>query len=633
VPAFTTNVEVQKTDPAVLYEPDLSTEPLGIWHEDHEIDGIMYRAANAQYNETLTPPKWQQVVGSQASYAVAQNTDGSVSYLYMPAGASNWVSSAWQGYAQPVTYYAVNYGFDVSASGTINAAALNTAIGDLITAGGGTLLLPAGTFDISGIVSVYGSAAAGIIIAGVSGQTQLVQQSDTDIFDVTSVNTNGGVRFRDLFLSYASMELGSSRLCAVNVIGSNFVTCEHVYFSNCPTAFQTDNDSEFCGLFNCWIYYNLLDELGQPQNDQTMVSLNGSENFVINCVIYQPGSGDETSPPTGCTAIELASNTATRWVSDTHIAEFAVGIFIHKMVDDISCTGVRINALQNAVLIKPDTSDDQLYGIHFTNCTFIALPQEGTDQSSGVQIGTTGGIYANVAGIYFSNCAAYGWPNAGIEIDSGQNIVITGGQYSSNGQNPSSGYLGAGIAVAGAAEVTISGVDCSGVNPFWPAIVGGSPPAQPCGIAVNNNSGDISNVVIDGCNLTGNANSAVIVAQLVGFTLDYVLVSNGNANGYSSYSTAVDVSGAVSNVRVTNCAGYNDRGAKFTPTVPTGAFYNTTFGYYGPIAFYVWGASGVTVEIGTLTTGLGTGAFNLPCNVSATIAHSGPPPTFGVIGM
>ncbi len=110
---------------------------------------------------------------------------------------------------------------------------------------------------------------------------------------------------------------------------------------------------------------------------------------------------------------------------------------------------------------------------------------------------------------------------------------------------------------------------------------------------------------------------------------------NCNVSGYSSYSAAISVTGTLSDVtlQVTDCAGYNDQGTRFTPVLPGGAFKNTTFGYYGPIAFYVWGASGVTVEIGTLTTGLGTGAYNLPCNVSATIANSGPPPSFGVIGM
>ena len=77
-----------------------------------------------------------------------------------------------------------------------------------------------------------------------------------------------------------------------------------------------------------------------------------------------------------------------------------------------------------------------------------------------------------------------------------------------------------------------------------------------------------------------------------------VFIRDCNATGYSGYNTAIYVDGTSSNVatiEVTNCAGYNDRGAKFAPGLPVGAFNNATFGYYGPIAFYVWGASGVTV--------------------------------------
>lgn len=51
--SFTTNIQIQKTYPAAVYEPDTSVETDGVWHEDHEIDGVMYRAANATFDEML----------------------------------------------------------------------------------------------------------------------------------------------------------------------------------------------------------------------------------------------------------------------------------------------------------------------------------------------------------------------------------------------------------------------------------------------------------------------------------------------------------------------------------------------------------------------------------------------------
>jgi hypothetical protein len=50
---FDTDVQIQKQYPAVEYEPNLLDEPSGLWQEDHEIDGTMYRATNATFNEGL----------------------------------------------------------------------------------------------------------------------------------------------------------------------------------------------------------------------------------------------------------------------------------------------------------------------------------------------------------------------------------------------------------------------------------------------------------------------------------------------------------------------------------------------------------------------------------------------------
>jgi hypothetical protein len=123
---FPTNVEIQKIYPATKYEPnDPTHEPAGVWHEDHEIDGVMYRAANAKFDENSK--KWSFATPGQAAYALVQNTDGSTSYLHMPVNApSPWLTSAWQGTGQPLVFHAVNYG--VSPNNSDNTAALTAAI-------------------------------------------------------------------------------------------------------------------------------------------------------------------------------------------------------------------------------------------------------------------------------------------------------------------------------------------------------------------------------------------------------------------------------------------------------------------------------------------------------------------------
>ena len=609
---FPQDVQSEKNYPSFEYNPG---ETGAVYHEDREIDGVMYRAANANYNDLHN--YWSQKNTAQASYAIAQNTDGSISYLYMPPGTTGtWTT--WQGNDQPVTYYAVNYGLTSGdTTGGTNTPALNAAVTALIAAGGGTLSIPAGTYFINGSINIAGSAAAGIIIAGVSGQTTLVQLNGYDIFDVTGMNADQGVRFRDLFLKYASMTV-TSTLCAINVVDSNFVTCEGVYFSNCPTAFQTDLDCEFCGLFNCWINYDLRDNDDNAVDNQTMISLSGAESFVANCVLHQQPLNSTPRGPANCTGILLTSNTGARFISDLHIDAFAVGIQITHSVDAVYCSNLKIDAYQNAVTIMP--SSQPVYTVHFSSCTFGCVAG-ATSPTSGVLINSS---EADVAGIYFTNCVAFGWGSAGIEIDGGENIVITGGQYSSNGQYSPNTYLSAGIAIAGGSQVTISGVDCSGVNKYYNP----GPPAQPYGIAISSTVADVSNVIIDGCNVIANHTNGIIVAQLGSFTLDHVLISNCNANGYSSYSSAVNISSAtpalLTNVKVTNCAGYNDQGKVFTPVISSGTtFYSYTFGYWGPVECYI--ANSLTAVISTITVDgtvipLKSGSVLLVPGESASIA-------------
>ena len=155
---------------------------------------------------------------------------------------------------------------------------------------------------------------------------------------------------------------------------SNFVTCEGVYFSNLPTAFQTDLDCEFCGLFNCWINYDLRDNDDNAVDNQTMISLSGAESFVANCVLHQQPLNSTPRGPANCTGILLTSNTGARFISDLHIDAFAVGIQITHSVDAVYCSNLKIDAYQNAVAIMP--SSQPVYTVHFSSCTFGCVAGE-----------------------------------------------------------------------------------------------------------------------------------------------------------------------------------------------------------------------------------------------------------------
>jgi hypothetical protein len=241
VSTFENDIEIQKTYPAVEYQPNVDEEPSGVWHEDHEIDGVMYRATNATFDD-LESFKWSLVISSQPAYCITQNTAGSTSYLYMPANPENpqWLTSAWIGTGQPVIYHAVNYGLNVNDTvGTENAQALMNAInaafaGSAAGGPGGIVFIPAGTYAISGpLAFVYDAETgqdSGIVIMGAGGSTELVQQdSGQPTFSFTGYTTGRGIRFKDLRITYVTAIAGTG--AAIFVEDCQNVTCERVYFN------------------------------------------------------------------------------------------------------------------------------------------------------------------------------------------------------------------------------------------------------------------------------------------------------------------------------------------------------------------------------------------------------------------
>lgn len=164
--------------PATMYEPILP-EVNGVYHEDREVnltgtagDSQMYRTYNAQFQPASAT--WTlQTPGVSNAFATVQNPDGSIHYYKL-----NTTTGLWEGSDNNSVYNAVDYGLSLTdpSGGVNNTAALNNAVADIITAGGGTLFIPAGSFKLNGAVTInLSSTTVGVIIAGVSGQTELGQ--------------------------------------------------------------------------------------------------------------------------------------------------------------------------------------------------------------------------------------------------------------------------------------------------------------------------------------------------------------------------------------------------------------------------------------------------------------------------
>jgi hypothetical protein len=477
------NVPVSGSYPAVEFQP---SETNSVFHTDQEFtdsnsNSHMFRTYNAQY----TAPFWNTLTsGVSDAYATVQNPDGSIHY-YWNGGVNQW--TAWQGSGNNAVYNAVDYGLVAGSVSPSQQQANVTAIGNAVSAAinGGTVVIPAGTYELSGTISVSG-VTGGIVIRGESAGTILVQQGvaagetmqAVDTFDVSNAGNPGqyGVRFRDLTISYPSgLTITSSGAVAINCVsGVESLTVEYCGFDNCPQAFAagSSGSATFCGLVCCTIF-----QTGYPGS--TQVWLSGPECFTIDCNIYQTPMPTHDGP-TGCTGILVGNGAVACQISGCHLADFSTGITIGggDYAQFTKISDCEINCA-TALNIVPPTNAGLIYGVYVSDCSFAMIQgYTAPSPTSGAYIDTNGGGNTNVEGIFFVNCLAYGYQNAGLQVDRGQAVTVIGGKYSSNGTGPASTGDGAGIAITGTCnQVRIVGADCSGVFDFWGT-------TQPYGVAV-----------------------------------------------------------------------------------------------------------------------------------------------------
>lgn len=583
-----TDIIINNAYPAVQYEP---TETTGtpVYHEDREVTltgaagSQMFRTYNAQFNPS-GPPYWSLYNTALPGFATVQNPDGSIHYFTIPAGSS--AGTPWAGSSNNAVYNAVDYGMSPSNSASANQIALQAVV-TAAGAGGGVVFIPPGTYPITGetkldFTDLPPGSDKGIIITGAGGNSALMQNDPTqNTFSFTKMHSGNGVRFKDLSISYAlADETPETTGAAIYVSDCQNVSCERVFFSNCPQSLYLDNQSEQCGLFNCTIYYN-----NTEIPNQNMVYLGGSENFIESCDISQKAV--DSGGPTGCTAVVVQPAGGLICIANTHLSDFTTGILVYGGGSNLTRlfgSNIICESWANAVIIKPTNSSGTIYDVFFDDCLFAEVPDGSTEPSAvGVYIDTNGGLNSNVANIFLNNCLVYGWSGSGVQINAGENIVITGGRYGSNATAMAT--TGGGIAVTGtAANVTIDAADCTPIVP--------GQGTQLNGIFI---TAAVAGLYVRGCNLTGYGSSGPIYTSSAG-----------------------------TQIEITDCAGYNDMGTVLQHAgMPPSTISNTALGYYGPIAFYV--STTGTVTIGSYNTYLSSGGFTLSpgqtASVGGTVSH------------
>jgi hypothetical protein len=539
--------------------------------------------------------------------------------------------------SQPGIFNVLDYDFAATNSAGENQAALQDAISACQAAGGGTVLIPTEDLDNNTVYPIIGpiyvgeplsGSAEAVIIQGTAqgreGGPTLLVEGDGTLFSVdTSSGHIGGITFRDLGIQYdknPETDIAYSGT-AIDVVDGENVRIERVVFFDCAQAVWFENTLQ-CTMFECLVQN--ADITPSPAcvtlgNDVSGVA--AKEIYIAGCTFLSHRKGG--------TGLIIQGAEHVR-VMNTRLEAFTDGIII--------APGESISGAQNtlkhyfgnvtvftanpsglagpAVTIQP-AGPQSVSEIVFAECTFE--PAEfGVPAGPGVYI-DEGDYGATISDIRFISCHVTRWAGPGIEIVSGTNIEVLGGFYAANasGANPSGGS--GGISITGpATNIRILGVACVGTYPY--IINYGAPtepPAQDVGIYIAGSGA--SNVIIDHCDLTGNSEHGVLIGA-GGLSVSRVFIRDCNVNGYGSPpSSAIEVVGEISDVQVTNCAGYSDQGAVLSTSAPSGTFSNITLGYYGPIAFYVTGSSPLGITIDGVLTGLTSGGFTLGPGETAAI--------------
>jgi hypothetical protein len=319
-----------------------------------------------------------------------------------------------------------------------------------------------------------------------------------------------------------------------------------------------------------------------------MVFISGAAGcFVDLCYFYQ--TQINSSGPTGCTAI-LVNGTSEPRVTNTNIAEFDYGItiqgnggspgnLVHALFSNLAC-----ECATTAVTIIPGDSDHQVCEVFFTGCVFERA-HHSTNSTPGVLINVyEDGDSSTVSDIFFENCMSHDWAGPGVQIAGGQDISIIGGRYGQNATAASATTSGA-IAVTGAAvRVRVVGANCTALIPAYKSQPTADN-AQPYSISV---TGAVTGMQVEACDLTANAAGALYVP------------TDGT------------------DLRVTDCVGYNDQTTIVTSASPSTPFSGSGYGYYGPVTFYATGSSLLTLSIGGHALPFDNGTFTLGPRASAS---------------
>lgn len=501
------------------------------------------------------------------------------------------------------------------------------------------------------------------------GTTLVMQTAGATLFSVDSPFTV----FQDLTVVDASMSETSAGTAFDFVSGGGSAGYKlfRLNIVDFPKAVVVENQVLAVNLLQCSISY----DAGYSGADCVAITTSGAQTNVEACSLVFAMSGVNAY-----TGIKIVASSYAR-VTDTQISGFGTGILLGAGGSGTArrggFKGLDVDATDTCVKINGAT-----YDVGFVSCSFT--PTNSPSPGAAVIVGMSGGNNGDYDTIRFTGCTAEGFATYGIQINCGQNLQINGGSYSGNGtagiaivgaatevQITGANCIGAapgatqqyGIYIAVGQDLQIVGANCSG-NAFAGIAIDGATAAAVLGVrvvgaicengvlggasqqygvhvaggsgvlidgsALTNNAlygvylGNVENVTVSACDVYSSATGAkgVFVGPPAETMASDIFIRGCDGALFASYPTFLTVTGAVTNLQVTDCAGYNDLGDTILAngaSAPSGGFNGVTYGYYGPTAFYLV-ATGSTVTIDGHNTHLSSGGFTLALGETAQIS-------------
>jgi hypothetical protein len=378
--------------------------------------------------------------------------------------------------------------------------------------------------------------------------------------------------------------------------------------------------------------------------NQTAIQIGGCDHArVTDCEIDSVTYGIMITPGTGPGAPTSAGTIPSP--NALHLS--FVGVNVYVGVDSA-------NTIGNGCKIQPYSTDQAIGQVVFLGCTF-EMGEQAAPTTGGPGILVNAMDPSNeqcvIDSVRFVSCYSCQWPGPGLSIIGGPtNVEVEGGQYAGNKyESINTQYYG--IYVGEAIGVRIANVACVGI--YRIVLITAAPnnsPQQAVGIYIDDGASDVlvsncdvrrnsdagiqinggaSDVIIGQCDARETSMTNGIVVDAGAAAVTDVLICGCDVTGYTGgYADAINVTGsALSTLRITDCAGYNDQSVplSFLASSGTVTFHGYGEGYFGPISFFVHAGGSqtvATIKIGSVTTGLSSGAFSLPQSQSATVVYT-----------